>query len=405
MDLTKVEVGILNLRLNAGIDFVQVLPEELNLLIFAYLDDIRTLLACSAVSAPWHDIANSQRLWRRKFRDEPNYNCKPTGDKIIDWKELYKTRFVLERRWMHGIVEPSHLVGHEDSVYCVQFDDIKIVTGSRDQTIRVWSTTDHSQIQVLRKANQHEIGHDGSILCLQYDEKLMVSGSSDSTCILWRLPGFIPFRQLTHHSGAVLDVAIYDRIVATCSKDGFVCVLDRDQEFETKFWLPACRGPVNAIDLKHNVLVSAGNDGLVKIWNTKSGKLIKTLIGHKRSLACVQISDDLKFVVSGGNDDSIRIWDAKRGTCLRVLQEHQSLVRSLQLSGNKLISASYDKSIKIWSMETFRLMLDFSKFHGSWIFAAKTDGKRIVSTSFGINPVILDFSQGLNQECLAYLCD
>ena len=59
-------------------------------------------------------------------------------------------------------------------VYCLQYDDAKIVSGLRDNTIKMWDRANLSCIRILN-------GHTGSVLCLQYDDKVIISGSSDST--------------------------------------------------------------------------------------------------------------------------------------------------------------------------------------------------------------------------------
>jgi WD40 repeat protein len=59
-------------------------------------------------------------------------------------------------------------------VYCLQYDDEKIISGLRDTTIKIWRRGD---LQCEKRLS----GHSGSVLCLQYDERIIVSGSSDST--------------------------------------------------------------------------------------------------------------------------------------------------------------------------------------------------------------------------------
>lgn len=59
-------------------------------------------------------------------------------------------------------------------VYCLQYDDDKIISGLRDNTIKVWRRSD-------LKCSKTLVGHTGSVLCLQYDERIIASGSSDST--------------------------------------------------------------------------------------------------------------------------------------------------------------------------------------------------------------------------------
>ena len=76
-----------------------------------------------------------------------------------------------------------------NSVYCLEFDSCKVVTGSRDKTIKIWSLHTGKLLATLR-------GHSGSVLCLKFDESgFMVSGSSDMSVFVWDLsklglPGF-----------------------------------------------------------------------------------------------------------------------------------------------------------------------------------------------------------------------
>jgi hypothetical protein len=48
----------------------------------------------------------------------------------LDWGELYKNRYLLEQRWLHGHQQTMVLRGHSDSVYCIQADRYKVVSGS-----------------------------------------------------------------------------------------------------------------------------------------------------------------------------------------------------------------------------------------------------------------------------------
>jgi F-box and WD-40 domain protein 1/11 len=59
-------------------------------------------------------------------------------------------------------------------VYCIQYDEDKIISGLRDTTIKIWRRED-------LQCDKQLVGHMGSVLCLHYDERVIVSGSSDST--------------------------------------------------------------------------------------------------------------------------------------------------------------------------------------------------------------------------------
>ena len=239
--------------------------------------------------------------------------------------------------------------------------------------------------------------HQASILCLQYDDRILVTGSSDSTCIVYALDaGYRPVRRLRHHSAAVLDLVFDDKHIVTCSKDVSICVWDR----ETGALLRQLRGhsgPVNAVQMRGNTIVSCSGDFKVKLWNIDTGKNIREFLGHSKGLACTQFSEDGRYIASAGNDKVIRLWDANTGECVRSMDAHENLVRSLHVDSvsGRLVSASYDSDIKVWDMETGQALLDFPKWHSSWVLSAKSDYRRIVSSGQDPKILILDFGAGV----------
>lgn len=115
------------------------------------------------------------------------------------------------------------IAGHTDSVYCLELDSRRIITGSRDRTIKVWSlkgkllgsfgcgNAGHGDTATSRMEVQ---GHTGSVLCLKFsadwdqhgdvengegEEKrgFMVSGSSDCTVCVWDL--YVGGRRKSEH--------------------------------------------------------------------------------------------------------------------------------------------------------------------------------------------------------------
>lgn len=242
-----------------------------------------------------------------------------------------------------------------------------------------------------------DIHHNASILCLQYDSEILVTGSSDSTAIIHDIKaGYKPIRRLAHHQAAILDLAFDSRYIVTCSKDVTICVWSRETGELIK-QLRGHTGPVNAVQMRGNTIVSCSGDFKVKLWNIDTGKCIREFIGHTKGLACSQFSDDAKYIASAGNDKVIRIWDANTGECLQTINAHDNLVRSLHICSisGRLISGSYDQDIKVFDMATGRLLLDFPKWHASWVLGAKSDYRRIISTGQDPKILVMDFGQGV----------
>ncbi|KAK7408408.1 hypothetical protein QQX98_009448 [Neonectria punicea] len=422
------------------IDFISKLPTELAIHVLACLDGT-TLAKASEVSRNWHKVIANQHIWRESCLREMTTTYATSGPVVPntglgippvspsnDWKEIYRVKQELIHRWKAGKARPVYLNGHSDSIYCLQFDEYKIITGSRDKTIRVWDmTTLECRLvigppEVISEAGMlvddegnpvhYAAGsdnersatsmptlvsfpthHKASILCLQYDDEILVTGSSDSSCIVYDVrAGYRPIRRLRHHTSPVLDLAFDEKHIVTCSKDTTICVWDR----ETGALLRQLRGhggPVNAVQMRANTIVSCSGDFRVKLWNIDTGKNIREFAGHTKGLACSQFSEDGRYIASAGNDKVIRIWDANTGECLREMRAHENLVRSLHIDSvsGRLISGSYDTDIKVWDMETGHQLLDFPRWHASWVLSAKSDYRRIVSTGQDPKILIMDF--------------
>jgi WD40 repeat protein len=60
------------------------------------------------------------------------------------------------------------------------------------------------------------------------------------------------------------------------------------------------------------------------------------------------------MIVSGSNDCKIKVWCASTGECLQTLVGHEALVRALSFDSRSghLVSASYDKTVKLWDLRT-----------------------------------------------------
>ena len=57
-------------------------------------------------------------------------------------------------------------------------------------------------------------------------------------------------------------------------------------------------------------LASGGKDPLIKLWDVKTGSLMRTLSGHTRSVESLASSPNGKTLVTGesGGDSSVKFW-------------------------------------------------------------------------------------------------
>lgn len=65
-------------------------------------------------------------------------------------------------------------------------------------------------------------------------------------------------------------------------------------------------------------IFGACENGLIYVWDSKTGKLLKTLTGHLSRVNSFDFPSNGRHLVSGSDDTSIRIWDLKTGKSLAV---------------------------------------------------------------------------------------
>ncbi|NEP35876.1 caspase family protein, partial [Moorena sp. SIO3B2] len=105
-------------------------------------------------------------------------------------------------------------------------------------------------------------------------------------------------------------------------------------------------------------LASGSDDNTIKLWNRKTGKLIRTLPGHTGPVNSVSFSPNGKTLASGSNDETIKLWNPKTGKLIRTLIGHDNVVNSVSFSrdGQTLASSSTDNTIKLWDPKTGKVI-------------------------------------------------
>lgn len=137
-----------------------------------------------------------------------------------------------------------------------------------------------------------------------------------------------------------------------------------------------------------SLVASASEDKTVKLWNSKTGELVRTLSGHTHWVWSVAFSPNGRWIASGSWDNTIRIWDAKTYEHVRTLYGHGAVVRSLSFSptDDLLASAGWEGTAKLWDLKSGEQLASFDGRADGLKFT--TDGKQLLVPQ-------VDFSVGI----------
>ncbi|KAI9803495.1 MAG: hypothetical protein M1825_001838 [Sarcosagium campestre] len=128
-------------------------------------------------------------------------------------------------------------------------------------------------------------------------------------------------------------------------------------------------------------------DNTVKVFFVDSLKLFLNLYGHKLPVLNMDISFDSKMIVTCSADKNVRLWGLDFGDCHKALFAHQDSIMQVAFvpqnhdgNGHHFFSASKDRVIKYWDGDKFEQIQRLDGHHGEiWALAISHSGEFLVS--------------------------
>ncbi|MEV5875555.1 TIR domain-containing protein [Streptomyces sp. NPDC052101] len=299
--------------------------------------------------------------------------------------------------------QTGELPGHQGAVYRARFspDGTLLATADRGGdraggTVRIWDLA----ARTLRHAFT---GHSGRVYTLDFHPggALLISGDTQGEVRLWDLAAGGCAGLLGGCRGAVYQV-LFD--------PGGTLLAAGDSAGVVRLWRidPAAdpvAAPLSRQPAEHRgsvwvckfrphgdtpaqgpgaLLVTGGNDGVVRLWEPATGQGRRILRGHGRRIGTLSFSADGAMLAAGGNDGVVRVWHSASGRRLRELtgQSDRLVSAAFGPAGPLLATASSDGDIYLWNAATgeYQRELDVETDH-VWAEAFSADGELLATAN------------------------
>lgn len=131
-------------------------------------------------------------------------------------------------------------------------------------------------------------------------------------------------------------------------------------------------------------LISGSADKTIKQWNVETGELIRTFIGHENTVSFVTYDTGGGYIASGSADGTIKFWDPEKGNEVQTLKGHKETIAAISYSANGkyMSSASWDNNVKIYYAVSGKEIRTLD-YHNDKVFGLdfSLDGKYLASGS------------------------
>eukprot|EP00924_Labyrinthula_sp_SR-Ha-C_P008218 augustus_masked-scaffold_11-processed-gene-6.66-mRNA-1 protein AED:0.74 eAED:0.79 QI:0/0/0/1/1/1/2/0/757 len=248
------------------------------------------------------------------------------------------------------------LRGHTESVLSLttNLDGEFILSGSKDNTIRVWVRSEQNEYYPIFTCKGHTDSVSGLGFVANMEDK------EGSAVGLWRQ--CLPNAQQVIKNKKFIPIFVSGSFDKTIKLWGMSPSTQNKAEIVAIDTVVAHEKLINDVDVSPNrsLFASCSMDKTIKLWQVvnKEVKPVCTLVGHRRGVWSINFNVKEKLLVSASGDKSLKVWNLgnvfKKDTVSSMLtlqgQETSAIKARFLKTSRKIVSTSSDGLVRVWDL-------------------------------------------------------
>lgn len=275
-------------------------------------------------------------------------------------------------------------VSSEEVILCVAFspNNNKVAAGTMGGSILLWDVdTDTEPIKFI--AIPSSLLSSG-VLSLSFspDGRRILAGGANNSVQLWDVAAKKRIYNLKGHGGPVWSVAFFRngrRALSGSTDDNTIREWNLDNGTELRLFQGNERADSLSISPDEQSFATTSFN-TIQIWDLKSGKVSRSLVGHKYRVLKAFFFPDGRRILSG-NLGEAWIWNARSGEVLQKFEAEDLLkIESLSVSsdGEYVLLGGIGK-MQLWSVKTGKPIKQINDLSGEVAVAFSPDGRFALS--------------------------
>jgi WD40 repeat protein len=305
------------------------------------------------------------------------------------------------------------LAGHSGSILSLAFspDGSILISGSQDGTVRVWDISSGEFLRVFK-------GHTSRVNCIAFSPTGQVVASASgwygestaNSVQLWNPNTGALIRELKRPQTRASSVAFSSdgTTLATADESGSIELWDVDSGRSLAAFSNVNQVVVNGttrlVPVRVNGLqfspdgttLATVGDYTIRFWNIRTARVIRQL-NVESFFSQPSFSPDWTTIATPGSyDGNLRLLASDNGQPTKILAGSDRLITALSFSpnGNFLAAGSSDHRIKVWDLQTSKLLRKFENNSGNVTSMSRNRAGNIIAWSRGHRVELWDARKG-----------